>query len=176
MLAPKACLCVWFAGIIVQADFVSATIHTLAAEECLLNHNRNPSLSREQIEDWLRCMLGVQVRRAQEAVAGALHLWLWSELGRWSCGWSELGLRLAAARGFEAEAGHSWELRLVKRWDRLGTCKCIWPPSNPSCLLLHSPMCRRRSSGCPRALSGMTTPTVRPAAQPSFAAAAGGVL
>jgi len=28
-------------------------------EECLLNANRNPSLSREQIEDQLRAYLGV---------------------------------------------------------------------------------------------------------------------
>lgn len=34
----------------------------LSAEECLLNHNRNPELSREEIEDWLQRMLGVQVR------------------------------------------------------------------------------------------------------------------
>ncbi|PRW60837.1 agmatine deiminase [Chlorella sorokiniana] len=32
----------------------------LTTEECLLNHNRNPELSREQIEGWLRRMLGVQ--------------------------------------------------------------------------------------------------------------------
>ncbi|KAL4447581.1 hypothetical protein ABPG75_004800 [Micractinium tetrahymenae] len=32
----------------------------LTTEECLLNHNRNPQLSREQIEAWLRRMLGVQ--------------------------------------------------------------------------------------------------------------------
>ncbi|KAI7845118.1 hypothetical protein COHA_001323 [Chlorella ohadii] len=32
----------------------------LTTEECLLNMNRNPQLSREQIEDWLRHMLGVQ--------------------------------------------------------------------------------------------------------------------
>lgn len=32
----------------------------LTTEECLLNHNRNPDLSREQIEGWLQRMLGVQ--------------------------------------------------------------------------------------------------------------------
>ena len=31
----------------------------LTTEECLLNHNRNPDLSREQIEDALRHHLGV---------------------------------------------------------------------------------------------------------------------
>ena len=34
------------------------------AEECLLNHNRNPQLSRQEIEGWLQRMLGVQVRAA----------------------------------------------------------------------------------------------------------------
>ena len=34
------------------------------AEECLLNHNRNPQLGREEIEGWLCRMLGVQVRGA----------------------------------------------------------------------------------------------------------------
>lgn len=32
----------------------------LTTEECLLNHNRNPQLTREQIEAWLQRMLGVQ--------------------------------------------------------------------------------------------------------------------
>ncbi|PSC68147.1 agmatine deiminase [Micractinium conductrix] len=32
----------------------------LTTEECLLNPNRNPSLSRDEIEGWLRRMLGVQ--------------------------------------------------------------------------------------------------------------------
>ncbi|HEY5143738.1 MAG TPA: agmatine deiminase [Solirubrobacteraceae bacterium] len=32
----------------------------LTTEECLLNHNRNPELSREQIEDHLRAHLGVE--------------------------------------------------------------------------------------------------------------------
>ena len=39
----------------------------LPTEECLLNHNRNPQLSREEIEGWLRRMLGVQVRGALPA-------------------------------------------------------------------------------------------------------------
>lgn len=39
-----------------------ATCSTLlTTEECLLNHNRNPTLSREEIEGWLQRMLGVQV-------------------------------------------------------------------------------------------------------------------
>ena len=38
------------------------------AEECLLNTNRNPQLSREQIEDWLRRMLKVQVCPSRNGV------------------------------------------------------------------------------------------------------------
>lgn len=44
-----------------------ASLHD--AEECLLNSNRNPQLSRAEIEGWLRSMLGVQVR--QGLAAGA---------------------------------------------------------------------------------------------------------
>ena len=34
----------------------------LTTEECLLNHNRNPGLTKAEIEGWLARMLGVQAR------------------------------------------------------------------------------------------------------------------
>lgn len=43
------------------SKFCSAFSGTcLATEECLLNKNRNPHMSKEQIEEELKCYLGVQ--------------------------------------------------------------------------------------------------------------------